>query len=188
MPLTGERAMRFRRIIVLALAASVLAATASADPPATPPVDLPPPAPVDLTDGVSIADVRAIAADAGGEVERVKETGDNGFTVEMVFPGDNHPWFEGLECKGAGDARRCQEYEFGIALRARDAARASALERKLAFRYIAARADGDVLTFTRMDFTYGGVTREHLTKSLTVILQIVHDDVEPVVWLETPKR
>ncbi|HEY3799300.1 MAG TPA: hypothetical protein VGL58_13200 [Caulobacteraceae bacterium] len=171
--------MCFRRIIILALAASVVAATASADPP--------PARSVDLTDGVSIADVRAIAADAGGEVERVKETGDNGFTVEMAFPGDNHPWFEGLECKGDGDARRCQEYEFGIALRARDAAQAKALERKLAFLYIAARADGDVLTFTRMDFTYGGVTREHLTESLRVILQIVHDNVDPVVWPETPK-
>jgi len=45
-----------------------------------------------------------------------------------------------------------------------------------------------VLTFTRMDFTYGGVRREHLTKSLQVILDIVNDDVEPVVWPETPKR
>jgi hypothetical protein len=167
---------------------SVFAATARADPPPTAPADAPPPAPVDLTDGVSIADVRAIAADAGGEVERVKENDDNGFTVEMVFPGDNHPWFEGLECKGEGEARRCQEYEFGIALRVRNAAQAKALERKLDFRYISARADGDVLTFTRMDFTYGGVTREHVTSSLKVILQIVHDKVEPVVWPETPTR
>ena len=180
--------MCFRRIIALALAAPFLAATASADPPAPPPVSPPPPAPVDLTEGVSIADVRIIAADAGGEVERVKETGDNGFTVEMAFPGDNHPWFEGLVCKGEGDARRCQEYEFGIALRAGDAAQAKALERKLAFRYIAASADDNVLTFTRMDFTYGGVTREHLTDSLKAILQIIHDDVDPVVWPDTPKR
>jgi hypothetical protein len=57
--------MCFRRIVALVFAASVLAATASADPPATPPAAPSPAAPVDLIDGVSLADVRVIAADAG---------------------------------------------------------------------------------------------------------------------------
>jgi hypothetical protein len=142
---------------------------------------------VDVTDGVTVADVRAVVADAGGVVDRVKESGDNGFTVETTFPDDRHPWFEGVTCKGHGEARVCTEYEISMAFRAKSAADARRLAPQLCFKYICAFADDDVLTFTRMDFTYGGVTRDHLTQSVKVMLEMSADQIEPAIWPDTAK-
>ncbi|HWE45549.1 MAG TPA: hypothetical protein VG407_05925 [Caulobacteraceae bacterium] len=164
--------------LALALAAGCASAAAQETPAQTPP----PPAPVDLTAGVTIADVRVVAADAGCTVERVKDDEASGFTVEMTCSDDRHPWFEGLRCAGEGDARLCTEYEIGMSFRAESAAATLKLAPSLCFKYICAVADDDVLTFTRMDFTYGGVTRDHLTQSVKVILEISADQIEPAIW------
>jgi hypothetical protein len=167
--------MRLANSAALATAALLLAAPTFADAPHDP---------ADVTAGVSIADAPAIAADAGCEVERVKESDNNGFTVEMSCPGDRHPWLTTLNCTGDGDARVCTEYEIGIAFRARSAAQARRLVPKLQFKYIGAVADDDVLTFTRMDFTRGGVTRGHVAESLKVVLEMSAADIEPAIWPE----
>ena len=159
----------------LAAATALLAAPALAAAPNDP---------TDVTAGVTVADTRAIAADVGCDVERVKDSGDNGFTVEMSCPDDRHPWLEGLTCTGEGDARVCTEYEIGIAFRAKSAAEAKRLVPKLQFKYIGAVADDAVLTFNRMDFTYGGVTRGHVAESLKVVLEMSGDVIEPAIWPE----
>ncbi|HEY3815040.1 MAG TPA: hypothetical protein VGL66_17620 [Caulobacteraceae bacterium] len=136
----------------------------------------------DLSQGVSIDDLRAVVSDAGGVVEIVKEKDDNGFEVETNFPGDWSPWIDTHHCTGDGDARRCPEYEIGVEVRARSAALARAAERKLQFKYLSTSVDGDLITFTRLDTTAGGVTREHISQELRDVVTIMSREVAPVVW------
>jgi hypothetical protein len=143
--------------------------------------------PVDVTAGVTIADVRAIVADAGGVVRSIDATGERGFKVEVDMP-DNIPLeFEGLTCKGDGEARRCTEYMISMTFGVDSAARAQELELPLQYRFIAARAVGDQLIFSRMDFTYGGVTRGHVAAAMQVMREMALGPITRTIWPENKK-
>jgi hypothetical protein len=167
--------------LVAALALGAMGpAGAQTDPKPPPqPADL---SQTDLSQGVSVDDLRAVVNEAGGVVDRVKEKDDNAFEVETNFPGDWSPWIDAQHCTGDGDARRCTEYEIGVEIRAASAARARALSRKLQFKYLSTSVDGDLITFTRLDTVSGGVTRAHIADELRDIITIMRDEVAPVVW------
>jgi hypothetical protein len=173
-------------ILGLALAAwgaGAAAQDAAQNPPA-PPADAPAPIvdPVDITGGVSLADVRTIVGEARGTVDTVKENDDGGFTVETSFPNGDYLWFQAMTCRGTGDERRCPEYEMGMTFKTKSAAEARRLAPKLQFEYLQGVARDDDVTFTRMDFTYGGVTRGHIAESLRVMIEMCDNTIAPVIW------
>ena len=167
--------------LALTLAAWGAAAAAQDAPPAAPPPEVSH-LDADLSQGVSLDDLRAVVSDAGGVVETVKEKDDNAFEVETNFPGDWSPWIDALHCVGDGDARRCPEYEIGVEVRASSAARARVVERKLQFKYLSTSVDGALITFTRLDTTAGGVTRAHIAQALRDVVAIMRREVGPLVW------
>jgi hypothetical protein len=140
----------------------------------------PRPLPDRVVDALSLADVRQVVEHAGGKVTEVKETTD-GLTVETDFPNGLQPWYEGMQCKGYGESRRCTEFKIGLTFKTESAARAAKLESRFNLNWIAAAAKDEDLIFARMDFTYGGMPIRHLEKMFEVLMDIGLD-AEKVIW------
>jgi len=131
------------------------------------------------------ADVRPLLVDAGLTVEEVKNDSD-GFHITAAVPPERHIWFDGMNCKGDGEARSCTEFMITARWEVDTAKHAADLASRMNYNYAPVAADGKSLTLMRMDFTYGGITREHLKQTLLEVLDL-RDQTEKAIWPETTK-
>jgi len=138
------------------------------------------PLPDRVVDALTIADIKQVVEHAGGKVTDVRDT-EEGFTVNAEFPDGSMPWFDTMECKGAGKEKRCTEFRLGLTYKTESAARATELQKQFRMNWLTAYTDDDRLILPRMDFTYGGMPIRHLEMMLKVLMDIGHE-AERAIW------
>jgi hypothetical protein len=124
-----------------------------------------------LLTSVGVKDARDLLTQAGAKVEKTEFTPD-GFAVTASVGVDQPVWFGGLNCKGAADAMTCTEYKIVAGWEIDTPARATALAGQMNYNYTSAFAEGKSINLTRMEFAYGGITREHLRRTLQEFLDL----------------
>jgi len=152
------------------LAALVAVPAARADEPVA----------IALMDTVSVKDARDVLAEAGAKVEKVDYSSD-GFTIAAALEPDRHILFEGMTCKGAGEAMACPEFKIAAIWRLDTPAHAEALAKKLDYYYTSVAAYGNELDLWRMDFISGGVTRQHFRNTVLEFIDL-RQQAEGVIW------
>lgn len=156
----------------------VLAASLVAIGTAIAAADNPEPAP--LMNSVSVTDARNLLTGAGAVVESVDYSTD-GFTLKATLSPERHIWFDGMNCKGRDQAMACTEFKISAKWQLDTAAHADAIAKQLNYNYTSVFADGAELDLWRMDFTYGGLPRDHLRLTLGEFLQL-RQQAEDVIW------
>ncbi len=126
------------------------------------------------------SDAEALVLEIGGRIEEVTTTDEGGWRIEATAP-DNLPvTWKGMQCEGDGGERACTEHMLitYIPTSSPKVARAIAADRNIL--YSADAADGADYSVWRMDFTYGGVTREHVKHTLEVTIDMMWSGLEAV--------
>jgi len=157
-------------ILYVALIAAAAPAVAVADEPADKTV----------INAIGAKDARDVLTGAGAEVGKADYTSD-GFTMTAALDADRHVMFEGMDCKGAGEAMVCPEFKITAVWQLDTPAHADALVKKLAFYYTSVAALGDELDLWRMDFISGGVTRKHFSNTVLEFIDM-RRQAEAVIW------
>ncbi len=120
---------------------------------------------------VGVKDARDLLTASGAKVEKTEFTAD-GFAVTASVGVDQPVWFGGLNCKGAADAMTCTEYKIVAGWELDTPVQAAALAGQMNYNYTSAFAEGKNINLTRMEFAYGGITREHLRRTLQEFLDL----------------
>ena len=120
---------------------------------------------------VGVKDAKDLLTASGAKVEKTEFTPD-GFAVTASVGVDQPVWFGGLNCKGAADAMTCTEYKIVAGWEIDTPAHATALAGQMNYNYTSAFAEGKSINLTRMEFAYGGITREHLRRTLQEFLDL----------------
>jgi|HubBroStandDraft_1064217.scaffolds.fasta_scaffold506935_1 hypothetical protein len=157
------------RGLLLALAAVLLGAPCAAAP-----------AGEEILESVGVKDARDQLTQAGATVSAIDYDQD-GFTITATLTADRHVWFQGMNCTGRGEATSCTEFKISAGWQLKTPAEAEALAKKLDYNYTSVAADGVNLELWRMDFTYGGITREHLRQTVLELLAL-RQQAEGVIW------
>jgi len=157
------------RAAVIAVGALATVTACASDPPIA-----------RLMTSVSVKDARDLLTEAGADVRKI-DFGPDGFTITAELSPERHVWFQGMNCKGADQALACTEFKISASWQLDTPAHAEALAKKLDYNYTSVSADGANLDLWRMDFTYGGITREHLRRTVLELLEL-RRQAESVVW------
>ena len=162
---------------LFAVALCLAAGDASAADPA------PPPDNVGLIPGLSPSDARDLLTGLGVKVENTEFTAGHFIITAAVDP-TRHVWLEGLACSGDGEAAICPQYKISAhwALASHD--QAISVADKLSYSFSSVATDGPNLDLWRMEFVYGGVTREHVRQVLKAFL-ILRGDAADDIWNAT---
>ncbi|ATQ41493.1 hypothetical protein [Caulobacter mirabilis] len=118
------------------------------------------------------ADAEALLREEGAKVVEIGTTDEGGWWIDAEAP-DNLPFtWKGMQCEGDGENRACTEHMLitYIPTSSSKVARAIVAERNV--MYPADAADKADYSVWRMDFTYGGVTREHVRHTLSVTIDL----------------
>jgi hypothetical protein len=129
---------------------------------------------------VSVKEVRDLLTHAGADVQKV-DFDQDGFTLTATLSPERHVWFEGMECKGVGEATACPEFKISAIWQLDTPTHAAELAKQLNYNYTSVFADGAELDLWRMDFTYGGITREHLRQTIVEFLDL-RRKAEEIIW------
>jgi hypothetical protein len=138
------------------------------------------PSGAEILNFVSVKEVRELLTHAGANVQKV-DFDQDGFTITATLSPERHVWFAGMECKGVGEATACPEFKISAVWQLDTPAHANELARQLNYNYTSIFADGAELDLWRMDFTYGGITREHLRQTIVEFLDL-RRKAEEVIW------
>ena len=133
-----------------------------------------------LMTSVSVADARDVLTEAGVDVQKVV-FGPDGFTITAAITPERHVWFDGMNCKGSGEAMACTEFKISAGWELDTPAHATALAKKLTYNYTSVFADGSNLDLWRMDVTYGGIAKKHLLWTVEELLEL-RQQAEKVVF------
>lgn len=136
--------------------------------------------PSDVLTSLSVADARDALNAAGAEVQKVDFDKD-GFEIAAALSPERHVWFDGMNCRGAGEATTCTEFKISAGWQLDSARRTEAIAKQLNYNYTSVFADGAELNLWRMDFTYGGITRGHLRRTVGEFL-ILRQQAEETIW------
>ena len=131
-------------ILYLVLIAAAAPAMARADDPAD----------TTVINAVSAKDARDVLTSAGADVSKADYTSD-GFTIMAALDADRHVMFEGLECKGAGEAMTCPEFKITAVWQLDSPAHVEAAVKKLHYYYTSVAAYGDELDLMANGFHLG---------------------------------
>jgi hypothetical protein len=129
---------------------------------------------------VSIDDVKGILKEAGADVQTVDFTAD-GFTITATLTPERHVHFEGMECKGVREAMACAEFKISARWQVDTGLHAEKLAKALSYNYTSIFADGNNIDLWRMDFIYGGVTREHFSNTVLEFFAL-RNQAENTIW------
>lgn len=127
---------------------------------------------VPLITWITPTDGKRLFEERGGQVTAAEET-DGGFVLQATVPQQTFVSMQGLDCRGAGEAKRCGMYVFEAAFRMENDARAAQLERDLSLNYVADRASGPIYSIWRMGTVMDGVTEAQVRNDLDRFMQVV---------------
>jgi hypothetical protein len=164
-------------VSLLAVALCLAASGASAADPE------PSPDNAALIPGISPSDARALLTGLGVKVENTEFAAGH-FTITAAVDPTRHVWLEGLACAGDGEAAICPQYKISAhwALASHD--QAVSVADKLSYSFSSVATDGPNLDLWRMEFVYGGVTRDHVRQVLKAFL-ILRADAADDIWTAT---
>jgi len=121
---------------------------------------------------MSVAEARVLAAESGGVVRSVEDTDTGEYVMAIDYPDGLPVTLKGMGCKGVGDAKRCEEFQFSAYFAFDTEAEAAAQEHALDVIWLADKRYDNDLTVWRMGFV-GGTTRSHMLKTFIVFVEAV---------------
>jgi hypothetical protein len=127
---------------------------------------------VPLITWITPTDGKRLFEERGGRVTAAEET-EGGFVLHATVPQETFVSMQGLDCRGAGESKRCAMYVFEAAFQMENDARAAQLERELSLNYVADRASGPVYSIWRMGTVLDGVTEAQVRNDLDRFMQLV---------------
>jgi len=139
-------------------------------------------APDELIHVVTVREVRALLLGLGASVEQVEGDAPDEFQLVGTFADGLMVTFWGMTCGTPYEGLACPEYRMAVAFEVRDSETAAATAPRVQTYYVSADARGDQVILSRMGFTYGGITREHLRRTISEYLVVVRklwDDILP---------
>ncbi len=133
---------------------------------------------------MSVAEARALAAESGGVVRSVEDTDTGEYVMAIAYPDELPVTLKGLGCRGAGEAKRCEEFQFSAYFAFDTEAEAAAQEHALDVIWLADKRYDNELMVWRMGFV-GGTTRTHMLKTFIVFVETVWA-AQAIVYPRTP--
>jgi hypothetical protein len=126
---------------------------------------------------LTAAEVASIAEAMGWSVGETIDDGD--FVIALTLPSGMPVYFEGISC-ASDDVPGCPEWELRSQYGVGSADRASRLADEISYRWLDDWSEGEVLGVSRMDFLYGGVSRQHLEATFQVFETLVDETTAKV--------
>lgn len=119
--------------------------------------------------------VKSLASEAGWSVDERIETEEGDYRWRLTLPNDLPVEIEGLACT-SDDLDGCPEYQLTLWLGVGSPQRAQALEESLSYRWADVwLASEEAVVVSRMEFLYGGISRQHLKETFATFEQIARD-------------
>jgi len=162
------------RLLPLAAAIGLCSGTTAAQTPDADPV----------WQDMSVAEARVLAVESGGVVRSVEDTETGEYLMAIDYPDGLPVTLKGMGCRGAGDAKRCEEFQFSAYFAFDTEAEAVAQEQALDIIWLADKRYDNELTVWRMGFV-GGTTRSHMLKTFIVFVEAVWA-AQAIVYPQTP--
>lgn len=116
-------------------------------------------------------EVVGIGRDLGWKVVN-RTRSDEAFRIDFLLPDDTPVTFTGVACDVDGEPG-CPEWSLDAYYGVGRPERAAELERRISYSWASDWADGEVFSVGRMDFLYGGVSRDHLRASFATFADLV---------------
>ena len=110
---------------------------------------------------LGLPEVRALAVETGGVPGEVEHLADNEYRMEIAYPDGLYLQFEGWNCIGDGEAKRCAEFLMYVWFELGSEAEALAKEHEVNIAWLSDSAFGTELKVWRMDYL-AGMTRGRL--------------------------
>ncbi len=133
---------------------------------------------------MSLAEARVLAVESGGVVRSVEDTETGEYVMTIDYPDGLPVMLKGLSCHGAGDAKRCEEFQFSAYFAFDSEAEAAAQEHALDVIWLADKRYDNELMVWRMGFV-SGATRTHMLKTFLVFVETVWA-AQAIVYPQTP--
>lgn len=121
---------------------------------------------------MSVADARALVAESGGVVRSVEDTDTGDYVMTIDYPDGLPVYLDGTSCRGAGEAKRCKEFQLSAYFAFDTEAEALAQEHAVDIVWLADKQIGVELLVWRMGFV-GGVTRTHMLNTFLTFVETV---------------
>lgn len=121
---------------------------------------------------LGLAEVRALAVETGGTPGEVEHLEDNEYRMEILYPDDLWVHFEGWNCTGDGEAKRCAEFVLSVWFELDSEAEALAKEHEISIAWLSDVAVGNELKVWRMDYL-SGMTRGRMRGMFETFLEAV---------------
>lgn len=134
---------------------------------------------------MSVAEARVLAVESGGVVRSVEDTETGEYVMAIDYPDGLPVTLKGLGCHGAGDAKRCEEFQFSAYFAFDTETEAAAQEHALDVIWLADKRYDNELMVWRMGFV-GGTTRTHMLKTFLVFVETVWA-AQAIVYPQTPE-
>ena len=119
--------------------------------------------------------VESLASEAGWSVGERTESEDGDYRRRLTLPNGLPIEIKGLACT-SDNLDGCPEYELTLWLGVGSPQRAQALEESLSYRWADVwLASEEAVVVSRMEFLYGGISRQHLKETFATFEQIARD-------------
>lgn len=140
------------------------------------------PAPQEGLSHMTVAQARSFAEAAGGTVRAVEDLEDGDYEMTIDYPDGIPVYVRGYSCSGAGEAKRCSEFESSVYFGFDNEAEALAAEHAMDIVWLSDKQIEDQLKVWRYEFVAGS-TAAHLRATFRTFLETVwaaQDIVDPV--------
>lgn len=121
---------------------------------------------------MSVADARALVMESGGVVRSIEDTDTGDYVMTIDYPDGLPVYLDGISCRGAGEAKRCKEFQISAYFAFGTEAEALAQEHAVDIVWLADKQIGNELMVWRMGFV-GGVTRTHMLNTFLTFVDTV---------------
>lgn len=140
------------------------------------------PAPPEGLSHMTVAQARSFAEAAGGTVRQVEDLDDGDYEMTIDYPDGIPVYVRGANCTGAGEAKRCSEFESSAYFGFDSEAEALAAEHAMDIIWLSDKQIDDQLKVWRYEFV-AGATAAHLSATFRTFLETVwaaQEIVDPV--------
>ena len=121
---------------------------------------------------MSVAEARILAVESGGVVRLVEDTETGEYTMTIDYPDGLPVFLDGISCRGAGEAKRCEEFQLSAYFAFDTDAEALAQEHAVDIVWLTDKQIGNELMVWRMGFV-DGINRAHMLKTFLVFVETV---------------
>lgn len=133
----------------------------------------------EVIEALSVEEAGAMLESLGGRIQSL-QSGPEAMALTAVFPGGLTVILDGMNCRRVRKAFACPEYRLSTTVDVGTPERAVDLAKQHATWFVDTDAHGSTVEFSRMGFTYHGVTRQHLREIVKTYLHIVREKSEEI--------